>query len=91
MIAAFLAKEYGPPLLFLTIHQTLLPELSCSGEAPPTDENKVPSAHGSTGSPRAVGIPFVLRLSKGEQAIFRAANTRVKPAEFEYAGMGGAP
>ena len=48
-------------------------ELSCSGGAPPIDENGFPSAHGSTGSPRAVGIPFVLRLSKSERAISRAA------------------
>ena len=48
-------------------------ELSCSGGAPPTDENGFPSAHGSVGSPRAVRIPFVLRLSKGERDPYRAA------------------
>ena len=47
-------------------------ECSCSGGAPPTDDNWVPSPHDSTGPPRAVGIPFVLRLSKGERAINRA-------------------
>ncbi len=47
-------------------------ELSCSGGAPSTNENGIPLAHGSTGSPRAVVIPFVLRLSKGERAIYRA-------------------
>ena len=48
-------------------------ELSCSGGAPPTEENGFPSVHGSTDSPRAVGIPFVLRLSKGERAIVIAS------------------
>ena len=48
-------------------------EFSCPGGAPPTDENGFPSAHGSTGSPRAGVLPFVLRLSKGELAIYRAA------------------
>jgi len=51
-------------------------EFSCSGGAPPGDENGLPSAHGSTSSPRAVGIPFVLRLSKDERDISRAATPK---------------
>ena len=65
-------------------NQLCCSELSCSGGAPPTHENGLPSAHGSTGSPRAVGIPFALREPQAERAIYRAGRKQLRNLNKYY-------
>ena len=55
-----------------------------SGRAPPTDGKGYPSAHGLTGSPRTVGIPFVVACAHPTDKKIRIRDFRTFGRDLDY-------